>query len=154
MLQPLLTAAGVLLGAFHLWLFGQQASEGQLAYAESVRWLTAAGLIAGLAVLHRQGASLIRGRRATAIWVLAALLHGPALAESTLTRQVLSEAAEVATQLVGVAAGLSLALALAGARRAARALRTLATVVGAPVAPAARAGALVVGFCPRPPPRG
>lgn len=53
--------------------------NGQLADPGAVlRWIIAAALVAGLAALRRRGLSLL-SRQALAIWVLAALLHGPAL---------------------------------------------------------------------------
>ena len=70
-----------LLAAFHLWLLGKQAWTGQLEYDTSLRWPLAFGLAGGLFLLRRRGVSL-RGRRATALWVLAAVLHGPAAGRS------------------------------------------------------------------------
>ena len=48
MFRWLAVAAGALLGAFHVWLFGNQAWSGQLAEPDVVlRWLVAAALAAG-----------------------------------------------------------------------------------------------------------
>jgi hypothetical protein len=81
MLRRAVQAAGALVVVFHLWLFGQQAWIGQLAQADAVlRWLLAAGLVAGLVALARRGDDFVFGRRAVAVWLLAALLHGPAFA--------------------------------------------------------------------------
>jgi len=66
---------GALLVAFHVWLFGSQLWDGQLVdLALGVRWLIAAGLVAALANLRRRGLSVVWGRHAVALWVLAALL--------------------------------------------------------------------------------
>ncbi len=152
--RALAALAGVLLAAFHLWLLGHQAWTGQLEYAESLRWLTAVGLVGGLVALHRRGTSLLCDRKATAVWVLAALLHGPALADDTsLTNRFLGEAPEAAVLLVG--AITSLGLALAGRRAQARRAGASSLVVLMAAQAAALPASLVpgVGFLPRPPPR-
>jgi hypothetical protein len=70
-----------LLGTYHAWLFGRQALSGELSDpATGLRWIVAALLVAGLVILRRRGESM-RGSPAVAVWVLAALLHGPALAD-------------------------------------------------------------------------
>jgi hypothetical protein len=75
-----LAFVGVLLVAFHVWLFGRQAWDGQLVdLALASRWIIAVGLTAALAYRRSHGRSLIRGRQAVAVWLLAALLHGPAV---------------------------------------------------------------------------
>lgn len=155
MFRALAALAGVVLAAFHVWLLGHQAWTGQLEYAESLRWLTAVGLVSGLVGLHRQGTSLLFDRKATAIWVLAALLHGPALAhETSVASRFLGEAPEAAVLLVGAVAALGLALA---AGRATRARRALVPALGALVAPqlVALPASVAPGaaFLPRPPPR-
>ncbi|MGD9905947.1 MAG: hypothetical protein AB7U83_20950, partial [Vicinamibacterales bacterium] len=81
MLRRSALAAGALVGLFHVWLLGNQLWTGQLAQFDVVlRWVVAAALVAGLVVLRRRGLSVIFGREAVAVWLLAALLHGPALA--------------------------------------------------------------------------
>ncbi|HEY6510143.1 MAG TPA: hypothetical protein VIY56_19105 [Vicinamibacterales bacterium] len=155
MLRALAAIAGLLLAAFHLWLFGHQVWTGQLDPTESVRWLIAVGLVGGLIALRRRGTSLLWDRKATATWVLAALLHGPALAgDTSLTNRFLDETSEVAVQMVGAIAGLALALAAARATRGRREVR-----VALPRLAALRVVALPsslvpgMGFLPRPPPR-
>ncbi len=98
---------------FHLWLFASQLLDGRLTELGPVlRWLTAAGLVAALAGLHRRGGSLVRGRKAVSIWLLAALLHGPAMAGGALTPES-PAVAEVVTALVRIAvASVALALGL------------------------------------------
>ena len=72
-------AVGAILVAFHGWLLASQFADGRLAEPWLLaRWVVAAGLVASLAALRRTGAS-IWGRKGVAIWVLAALLHGPAV---------------------------------------------------------------------------
>lgn len=68
------------LAAFHGWLFVAQAAEGRLEDPWLIfRWVAAASLIVALVALRRTGES-VWGRKGIAIWVLAALLHGPAAA--------------------------------------------------------------------------
>ena len=113
MFRRLAAAMGGLLVLFHLWLFGSQLLDGRLMeLGPMLRWLMAAGLVAALASLHRRGVSLFKGRRAISIWLLAALLHGPAMtgAGSTYESPAL---AEVVTTLVQIAASVALGLGLA-----------------------------------------
>jgi hypothetical protein len=101
------------LGAFHLWLLAGQVWNGQVEYADFGRWTLALGLAGALVALRRHGGSLFGNRRATAIWVLVALLHGPGLAENAgLATKALAETPAVAAQILCVAAGLGLALTL------------------------------------------
>jgi hypothetical protein len=73
-------AVGIALAAFHLWLLAHQAWNGQLSNpATTGRWALALVLLGGLIALRRCGPQLLGGRRAVALWVLAASLHGPAL---------------------------------------------------------------------------
>jgi hypothetical protein len=156
MVRKGLTLIGVLLVAFHVWLFGSQLWNGQLAdLALGVRWLIAAGLVAALANLRRRGLSAVWGRHAVALWVLAALLHGPAIARdveiaspalpevvATLSQTVISLTALTGVLLIGLA-GLR--------RRAAQPLRLLA-LAAAPVWPGALPPGSFLHFAPRPPP--
>jgi hypothetical protein len=121
MFRRIAAALGGLLVLFHLWLFGSQLLDGRLTELGPVlRWLMAAGLVVALAGLHRTGASLFRGRKPISIWLLAALLHGPAIAGGTLAHES-PALAEVVTALVQIASasaafGLGLLL-LAGLLR-------------------------------------
>ena len=82
MIRRALQAAGALLLLFHVWLLGRDAWSGELLEADRLlRWLAAIGLGALLVILYRQGVSILVGRKAVVIWLLAALLHGPAVAE-------------------------------------------------------------------------
>jgi hypothetical protein len=149
----LLALSGTLLAAFHLWLLGRQAWTGQLEYGASLRWLLAFGLVGGLCLLHKHGVSL-RGRRATALWILAAVLHGPALADAARPGTPLpAQASAVAIQITGAALGLAMALACARIGRS----RRVSIDARAPLpGPSQRAGVLplvvISGFLPRPPP--
>ena len=82
MFRKTLIAAGAALGLFHLWLLVSQFADGRLADPSAlVRWALAVGLVWGLAVIRRQGSPMFWGRKAVSIWLLAALLHAPAVAE-------------------------------------------------------------------------
>ena len=142
------------LGVFHIWLLAQQVWGGQVDYAESVRWVLALGLVGGLVALRRHGGSLFGDRRATAIWVLVALLHGPVLAQNAgLATQALVETPVIAAQIVCAAAGLGLALALAARHGAGHTLDPTAPAVAGWPQPAHTLDAhLGSGFLPRPPP--
>ena len=81
MFRRTLVALGGLLALFHGWLLGSQLWSGQLAEPGLVlRWAVAAGLVAALVALRRSGGSMFWGRKAICIWLLAALLHAPAMA--------------------------------------------------------------------------
>jgi len=155
-LRKILAGLGALLALFHVWLFAGQIWSGRLSEPGLlVRWLLAAGLIAALAGLHRRGAPLVFGRQGVAVWLLAALLHGPALAArlddgfAPMVPEVAATVAQIATAIVGVA--LAAAVLLAGAVvTVAPALVFLAIGLRFP-----RRTAVVVarsGRSPRPPP--
>ena len=62
--------------AFHAFLLWQRLLDlSLLKPGPAIRWLATAALLVGLYRLHRQGASLIRGRNAAVIWLLVLLLH-------------------------------------------------------------------------------
>lgn len=72
--------SGATLVAFHGCLFAAQAAQGRLEDPWLVfRWMVAAGLVLALAGIRRADGS-IWNRKGLAVWVLAALLHGPAVA--------------------------------------------------------------------------
>lgn len=155
MLRRSALAAGALLGLFHVWLLGNQLWTGQLAQFDVVlRWVVAAALIGGLGVLRRRGLPLVFGREAVAVWLLAALLHGPALANDLdgFATPALPEAvATIGQSLITSAIGLALlALAAFAGARDARPMST--RVAGRPRAVGAAATAHAVRFLPRPPP--
>ena len=144
------------LAIFHGWIFGTQLWAGQLSEPGLIaRWLLAAGLTAGLVALARSGESVIWGRKTVSIWLLAALLHGPAMADgrlSALDQPSLPEVATVMLQVVAAAAlGLGLALATrpSGRFRVDLSSRAFATVR----VRSARHARFARRFAPRPPPR-
>ena len=151
-------AAGALLVAFHGWLFAGQFADGQLAQPYLVlRWVVAAVLVATLVVLHRKGGDIL-SRKSVAVWVLAALLHGPAVAGhygEALHNAALPQAiAPVVLQIVAASTAMVLALWLVGAlltRQAARLARVADIAFG--LRPAgAFACRFSPPFSPRPPP--
>ena len=126
MLQRTIAGAAGLLVLFHAWLLGSQLWDGQLAEPELVlRWVIAAGLILSLLVLRRSGAEMVLGRKAISIWLLAALLHGPAMAGPHERSEwpALPEAVTAVVQIAAASVVLGLGLALLAALRA----RLLAT---------------------------
>jgi hypothetical protein len=77
--------AGAALVGFHVWLLATQWSAGRLLNdpALLMRWAAALVLAAALIWLGREGSSLgflSLNRRTIVIWLLAALLHAPAVA--------------------------------------------------------------------------
>ena len=151
--------AGAMLVAFHGWLFAAQVAAGRLEDPWLVfRWALAAGLMVAFAAIRRGGAS-VSSRQGIAVWVLAALLHGPAVATdfsdsfSSLAPPE-TVAASLLQQLVSVSALAITLWMLAGllARRD-RHARLYAGLVAAP----SLAGIFGEGFSPRyssrPPPQ-
>jgi len=155
MLRRSALAAAALLAAFHVWLLANQVWTGQLAQPDVLlRWLVAAGLVGGLAILGRRGQAVVFGRHAVAVWLLAALLHGPALAndlDGFATPSLPQAAATLAESMLGSMLGLALmAAATTGVAGVAR--RTAAVVPVAIRAARRRAAATGLRFLPRPPP--
>jgi hypothetical protein len=142
------------LAAFHVWLLAEQAWNGQVEYAEFVRWALALGLVGALVALRRHGGSLFGDRRAAAIWVLVALLHGPVLAEGAgLATQALTETPAVVAQIVCAAAGLGLALAWAARGDSGHAIDRATLILAVWLRPVHTLDVHPgLGFLPRPPP--
>ena len=157
MIRRVLTLAAALLAAFHLWLFAGQMWAGELVDLALVsRWVIAAGLAGALLHIRRRGVSLIRGRQPVAVWLLAALLHGPALARDLDV--VAPSMPEVVATITQTVAGLSAAgvlllvlLAIRRGRFGAPALRAL-SVLDAPSFAGALESRSFLRFAPRPPP--
>lgn len=150
--------AGALLVAFHGWLLASQFADGRLVDPWVVfRWILAAGLVASLVAIRRQGSSIF-GRKSVSIWVLAALLHGPAIAADfggAIDSPALPEVvATIALQVVKSAA-LALGLWILAGLFARRDRKPLLS--SEPVLAFAAAGILSdrfsPPFSPRPPPR-
>jgi DMSO/TMAO reductase YedYZ heme-binding membrane subunit len=156
LIRKTLGIVAALLVAFHVWLFGSQLWEGQLVDGALIaRWALAAGLVAALAHLRRRGLSMVWGRHAVAIWLLAALLHGPSLARDLpLTAAAPADVIATLAQTVITIGmlGVLLLLGLVGrGRRHRQPLRRLALET-VPVRRRALAAASLFHFAPRPPP--
>ena len=156
MIRASLALAGAALVGFHGWLFAAQVTAGRLEDPWLVfRWIASASLIAALIGVRRGGASIF-GRKSVAIWVLAALLHGPAISDLSTDFNSFALPETVATTVVqllssaALGAGLWLLAALLLARRRAIAVRYAA------VPRFVQAGGLSPGvardFSSRPPP--
>jgi hypothetical protein len=143
---------GALLVAFHAWLLAGSVASGELFEPERLfRWLFAAGLAAGIILLRRQGAAIF-GRRAMVVWVLAGLLHVPAIANrlDSFDAPVAVSLTEVALVSVAVGLGLRMAGRIPVARSSATARADFLVVVAAP-AVAISSGSLP-HLASRPPP--
>lgn len=157
MIRASLALAGAALIGFHGWLFAGQIAAGRFEDPWVVfRWIAAAGLVAALVAVRRDGESIL-GRKSIAIWVLAALLHGPAIASDLQTdfnSFALPEtvAASVLQLVSSTAFAFSLWL-LAGLLRASRrAAQIRYATVPVFVTAGGRAPVLLRRFAPRPPP--
>ena len=156
MFRRTVVGLGALLGGFHLWLLGNQAWSGQLSEPDVVlRWIAALALGVGLVALKRRGASLV-GRQAVAMWVLAAMLHGPALGndhDGFATPALPEAVATVAQALAAVsAAGLALLALFALTAWSAPVAAGLA-LTSTPAHAGAPSTLRTSGLLPRPPPR-
>ena len=147
--------AGGVLAVFHGWVFAAQAAAGRLDDPWLMfRWAAAIALVGALIAVHRGGDSIWR-RKGVAIWVLAALLHGPALAgkyevsDFALPESVASSVLQLASSAVFVLGVWLLAGLLARRRTALRVRYSELPAFSA-------AGFLAAGgtpqFIPRPPP--
>jgi hypothetical protein len=147
---------GALLGGFHLWLLGNQAWSGQLSEPDVVlRWAAALALAGGLVALKRRRESML-SRRAVAIWVLAALLHGPALGNDLdgFATPSMPEAVATLGQMLALVSPLALGvLALLATCRWRTTARLGAVVVATSFPSLLLEAGSGLGFLPRPPPR-
>jgi hypothetical protein len=122
MFRRAFAVVGGLVVVFHAWLLGSQLWGGQFSEPGlALRWVIAAGLVAALVALRRSGASLVWGRQTVCVWLLAALLHGPAMTADP-TGQASPALPETVTAILQIAAasvitGLGLALLAAVAGR-------------------------------------
>jgi hypothetical protein len=152
-----LAVAGAVLACFHGWLFAAQVAAGRLDDPWLLfRWLAAATLIAALVAVRRTGESFW-GRKSVAIWVLAALLHGPAIASDLQTdfnSFALPETVATSVLQLMSSAALGVSLWLLAGLLLARRRSTQVRYATAPVF--VSAGGLGPGagrhFSPRPPP--
>jgi len=93
--------AGAALVGFHAWLLASQWAAGRLVNdpALLLRWAAALVLAAALIWLGREGTSLV-SRKAIVIWLLAALLHAPAVADRARDLNGLQTLPETAATLL------------------------------------------------------
>lgn len=151
----LIRGAGATLALFHGCLFASQIAKGDLADPGlALRWIVAGGLVTALVALWRRGESLV-GRKAVAVWVLAALLHGPALAGRQMRADDLVSlpGTFVSVLLIGgPAAGLTLLLLAALTRRHRSSAPALVTISTHEVPFRLSGGDLGWSCAPRPPP--
>jgi len=126
--------AALLLGS-HAWLLATQWQAGRLTEpALLLRWAAAIAIAVSLRAMYRSGVSPF-SRKSMVIWLLAALLHGPAIASRTgagVELNALPEAAmTLALQTAAVAGTLTLTVLLVAAviyRRALAAPRAWAFI--------------------------
>jgi hypothetical protein len=157
MIRASLALAGAALIGFHGWLFAAQVAAGRLDDPWlAFRWIAAATLIAALVAVRRTGGSFW-GRKSVAIWVLAALLHGPAIASDLQTdfnSFALPEAVATSVLQLFSAAAFGVSLWLLAGLLLARRRSTQVRYTTVPVF--VSAGGLAPGtlrhFSPRPPP--
>jgi hypothetical protein len=137
-------------------VLANQFADGRLADPGlALRWLIAGALVAGLAALRRSGRSVWSGK-GIAIWLLAALLHGPAVAASGDQSGVLALPEAVVTVVVQVAASagaLALGLWVLGSLLGAAIQRSLLPLAARTSAARMRTAPDRRPFSPRPPPR-
>ena len=144
---------GALLVAFHVWLLAGSVSSGEFLEPERLfRWLFAAGLAAGIILLRRQGAAIF-GRRAMVVWMLAGLLHVPAIVNRLdfFDAPVAASLTELALVSVAVGLGLRLVGRMSVARSATTGRTDFFVVIAAPTV-AISSGSLP-HLASRPPPR-
>ena len=156
MFRRLPAVLGGTLALFHGWLLASQILKGELSDPGLVlRWMVAGGLVVALARLRHRGDSLFLGRKAIAIWVLAALLHGPVVAGAVAHdgSPALPEAVTALVQIAAASIAMGLGLVLLVALFAGRLALVFGTAAGARRS-RARAFyiARVLPFAPRPPP--
>jgi hypothetical protein len=124
--------------AFHVWLLATQWQAGRLTEPGLLlRWAAAIGIALSLRALYRSGIPAL-SRKSVVIWLLAALLHGPAVASRTGDSINLNAIPEAAVTFVLQAAAVAGALSVT--------LLLLAGVLGRRLLPAPRAWAFVSSF--------
>ena len=152
----MLAALGPLLVLFHAWLFAGLLWDGTLAEPGALaRWFVAGGIATALVCLQRSGAPVLFGRKAVALWLLAALLHGPAVADRA--RSIDTPAPPEAATIVQIAAesfALSVGLLLVAGtlRRASYGPQLFVTTAFTDERIVSASSGFVLAFAARPPP--
>jgi hypothetical protein len=154
--QALGRLAFALLVLFHVCLLWTHLVAGRaFEPGTALRWLVAAGVLAGFRALSRRGLPLVFGRRAVALWLLVILIHCHAVWTGDLITADLGvpETLHALSQLTGsisVLGALAVVLLVTMAAAVLDACRAL-------MVPAFVAGVPSDGFAyrssPRPPPR-
>ena len=109
---------------FHAWLLAGLIIDGSLADpSRLLRWAGALALLAAFATVSRTGDRAVRRRRLVALWILAALLHAPALSERLDDASIPSDSSFAI--LTGGIAPFVVALVATALFRASRATRPL-----------------------------
>lgn len=156
MFRRILVGLGGLLALFHGWLLASQLWAGQLAEPGLVlRWAVAGGLLAALVGLRRSGRSMVWGRGAIAIWLLAALLHAPAVAGDRLEHEspALPEAVTAVLQIAAASVVVGLGLLLIASMERSRSARLPgASRPVLALVPGTARGLRALSSVPRPPP--
>ena len=154
-IRVVLALAGGTLFGFHGWLLATQVAQGALDDPWVVfRWIVATLLVVALVSLHRQGESMW-GRKAIAVWTLAAILHAPAIAKnSPVDLGPLPEVAVVTMAQVMATAGLGVGIWLLAGLLTARSAAVMAIVewLDRIAPPRALSPSLAPRFGSRPPP--
>jgi hypothetical protein len=153
------TALAALLALFHVRVLAGQAWDGQLADPGVIaRWLLAGGLTWALFGLRRSGPAVVPSRKAVALWVLAAVLHGPAVADR-LTPDApspyLPETATFIVEIVAASAALGVGMVLLAwlvGRLFDKASRTGRRPIPTSVSGGSTRPTFVSPLAPRPPP--
>ena len=157
LLRTVLWTGGAALVAFHGWLLASQAADGRLADpGVALRWILSAALIASLIAL-RQSRRSIWSRKGVAVWVLAALLHGPAVAAANANNPDAVAFPDVIvaviTQISTTVGSLALVIWILGRLIGGDGYRLVRGLVPAESIDAQRSDHSRRPFSPRPPPR-
>jgi len=159
MLRRVLAGSGAILALFHVWLLAGQMLAGELAdTGRLLRWLAAFVFVGVLILLARRGQSLLRGRKAVAVWLLAALLHGPSIAvrisapDSTAVPDVVAALVQLAVASAA-AIGLRLLVAFGRATKQRSSRPSASSMVSGGTLMGALSPDAFLRITPRPPPR-
>jgi hypothetical protein len=154
--RVIFAALGAVLVLFHVGVLAGQAWDGELADPGVLfRWLLAGGLAWALSFLRRTGVPIFLSQKAVALWLLAAVLHGPAMADRmTVDTPYLPETGTLVIEVVTASAALGLGVVLLGwlFGRSPALNRICSDAARAHALTRSPTFAFVVVFAPRPPP--